>query len=120
MTDAGSQGGAKVAHARSNFQADEDPVEVAAPFEDVMLFEARLNDLERRVENVRLAHDAWTVIVAVLAAVALFGSAFAVGLGLRAIDESKRERGAPQGMPALIAAAPGGPHAVQEALVVVA
>lgn len=65
-----------------------------APSEAAPL-EARVADLERRVENCRLIRDTWTLIIFAIAAVALLASVIAVGFGMRAIDESEQRASAP-------------------------
>lgn len=52
--------------------------------------EARVADLDRRVENNRLVRDSWTLIAFGVALVALLASVIAVGFGMRAIDEAER------------------------------
>lgn len=66
----------------------------------------RLVDLERTVENNRLIRDAWTLIIFAIAAVALLASVIAVGLAMRAIDESERGREASTRAPALVITTP--------------
>jgi nitrite reductase (NO-forming) len=46
-----------------------------------------LVDLERRVEDLKVSRDGWTVGVFAFAAVALLASLVGIGLGLRAVDE---------------------------------
>lgn len=50
--------------------------------------EEQARDLDRRVENNRVICDTWTLIIFVIAAVALLASIIAVGFGMRAIDEA--------------------------------
>src|SRR6187397_980425 len=57
----------------------------------------RLENLERAVERNRVSRDGWTLTMFGLAAIALLASVLAIGLGIRAIDESKSEVAAGEG-----------------------
>ena len=50
----------------------------------------RIRELEERVERLSVHRDGATVIVATLSAMALLAGVFSVGLGMRAVTESKR------------------------------
>ncbi len=52
-----------------------------------------LTDLERRVEQTRVSRDGWTLVIFAVAAMSLLASLFGVGLGMRAVDESKTSTG---------------------------
>lgn len=52
--------------------------------------EEQVRDLALQVENNRLIRDAWTLIISVVAAIALLASVIAVGFGMRAIDEAEQ------------------------------
>ena len=52
--------------------------------------EEQVRDLARQVENNRLIRDTWTLIIFVVAAIALLASVIAVGFGMRAIDEAEQ------------------------------
>lgn len=51
--------------------------------------EDRVSELEGRLESYRVSRDGWTILMFVVAAMALLASVMGVGLGLRAIDESQ-------------------------------
>ncbi len=52
--------------------------------------EAHVNDLDRRVEEIRIGRDSWTLIIFAVAVAALLAGILAVGFGMRAIDEAQR------------------------------
>lgn len=51
--------------------------------------EEQVHDLARQVENNRLIRDTWTLIVLVVAVIALLASVIALGFSMRAIDEAE-------------------------------
>jgi FtsP/CotA-like multicopper oxidase with cupredoxin domain len=57
----------------------------------------RLENLERAVERNRVSRDGWTLTMFGLAAIALLASVLAIGLGIRAVDESKTDVAAGDG-----------------------
>lgn len=53
--------------------------------------EAQVKDLDRRVEQYRLGHDSWTLVIFAVAVVARLAGIIAMGFRMRAIDEAERQ-----------------------------
>lgn len=91
--------------------ADRPPAAIAGEPSDagrLATLEARVGELDRRVEENRLVHDSWTLVVFAVAAVALLASIIAVGLGMRAVDEAERHAEAGPAPVGVLLAAPAG------------
>lgn len=69
------------------------PAETAGagqPADRLERLEAQVKDLDRRLEESRLRHDSWALVIFAVAIVALLAAIIAVGFGMRAIDEAER------------------------------
>lgn len=73
-------------HSKGSAVAAEQPADAVR----LAQLEAQVNDLDRRVEENRLVHDSWMLIIFAVAVVALLAGIIAVGFGMRAIEEAER------------------------------